>query len=155
MYQHIMIPLDGSELAESVLPHVEAIAGGCKVSKVTLVRVVTPLHLYGGVESGISPEERPRLEADSMDIARNYLDEVVKRLRDDGIVAQSEVLLGGVIDELVKYADKNKVDLIVIATHGRSGVGRWVWGSDADRILRSAHVPVLMVRVASYVTLDI
>ena len=155
MYQHIMVPLDGSELAECVLPHVEAIAGGCKVSKVTLVRVVAPLHLYGGVEFSISPEERQRLEVDSMDIARNYLDEMVKRLRDNGIVAQSEVLFGNVIDELVEYADKNKVDLIVIATHGRSGVGRWVWGSDADRILRSAHVPVLMVRVPSYVALDI
>ena len=155
MYQHIMVPLDGSELAECVLPHVEAIAGGCKVSKVTLVRVVAPLHLYGGVESSISPEERQRLEADSMGIARNYLDEMVKRLRDNGIVAQSEVLLGDVIDELVEYADKNKVDLIVVATHGRSGIGRWVLGSDADRILHSAHVPVLMVRVASYVTLNI
>ncbi len=155
MYQHIMVPLDGSELAECVLPHVEAIAGGCKVSKVTLVRVVAPLHLYGGVESSISPEERQRLEVDSTNIARNYLDEMVKRLRDNGIVAQSEVLLGDVIDELVEYADKNKVDLIVVATHGRSGIGRWVLGSDADRILHSAHVPVLMVRVASYVTLNI
>ena len=80
---------------------------------------------------------------------------MVKRLRDNGIVAQSEALFGHVIDEIVKYADKNKVDLIVIATHGHSGVGSWVFGSDAERILRSAHVPVLMVRVASYVTLDV
>ena len=52
MYQHIMVPLDGSELAECVLPHVEAIAGGCSVNQVTLVRVVEPLHLYGGIDSG-------------------------------------------------------------------------------------------------------
>ena len=147
MYQHIMVPLDGSELAECVLPHVEAIAKGCNVGKITLIRVVTPLHLHGGVESRLSPEERRRLEADSTDIARNYLDQVVKRLTDIGIAAKSEVLYGNVIDKLVDYADRNGVDLTVIATHGRSGVSRWVWGSVADRILRSACMPVLMVRV--------
>lgn len=55
MYQHIMVPLDGSELAECVLPHVEAIAQGRDKCKVTLVRVVLPFHLYGGVESRFSP----------------------------------------------------------------------------------------------------
>ena len=151
MYQHIMVPLDGSELAECVLPHVEAIAKGCNVSKITLIRVVTPLHLHGGVESSLSPEERRRLEADSTDIARNYLDQIVKRLTDIGIAAESEVLYGNVIDKLVDYADRSGADLTVIATHGRSGVSRWVWGSVADRILRSARMPVLMVRVPGHV----
>jgi nucleotide-binding universal stress UspA family protein len=146
MYQHIMVPLDGSELAECVLPHVEALAAGCDVSRVTLVRVVTPLHLYGGAESGLSPEERQRVEADSTDVARAYLDRMVTRLADMGVSAQSEVLFGNIIDRLVDYADKNGVDLIIIATHGRSGVSRWVWGSVADRALRSAKMPVLMVR---------
>ena len=146
MYRHIMVPLDGSELAECVFPHVVAIAERRKACKVTLVRVVTPLHLYGGVESRLSPEERQRLETDSMDAARKYLGQVVGRLKDKGIAAQSEVLHGDVINKLVDYVEKNEVDLIVIATHGRSGVSRWVWGNIADKILRSAHVPVLMVR---------
>lgn len=151
MYQHIMVPLDGSELAECVIPHVKAIAGKRMTCKVTLVRVVAPLRLFGGVESRLSPEERQRLEADSIDVARNYLNQLVQRLKDDGIVAQAEVLFGNDITELVKYADSNQVDLIVIATHGRSGMGRWVWGGIADRILRSASVPVLMVRSPGYV----
>lgn len=147
MYRHIMVPLDGSELAECVLPHVETIASRRKSCKVTLVRVVTPLHLHGGVESRLSPEERQRLEADSIDAAREYLDQIVGRLDEAGVTAQSEVLFGGdVVGELVDYAAKHEVDLIIIATHGRSGVSRWVWGSVADRILRSACVPVLMVR---------
>lgn len=146
MYQHIMVPLDGSELAECVLPHVEALAIGCNVSRVTLVRVVTPLHLYGGAESGLPPEERQRVEADSMDVARAYLDRMVTRLADMGVSAQAEVLFGNIIDSLVDYASKNGVDLIILATHGRSGVSRWVWGSVADRTLRAAPVPVLMVR---------
>ena len=141
-----MVPLDGSELAECVLPHLEAVAGGCNVGTVTLVRVVKPLHLYGGAESGLPIEERQRLEKDSMDVARNYLDQVAKRLRDHGILAQTEVLFGHVIDKLIEYANNSGVDLIVIATHGRSGIGRLVWGNDADRILRSSSVPVMMVR---------
>lgn len=148
MYRHIMVPLDGSELAECVLPHVEAIARGCKVGKITLIRVVAPLHLHGGVESRFSPEERQRLEADSMDIARKYLDQIVKRLVKIGIAVKSEVLYGNVIDKLIDYADRNEVDLTIIATHGRSGVSRWVWGSAADRILRSSCTPVLMVRAS-------
>ena len=146
MYQNVMVPLDGSELAECVIPHVEAIAQGCSVPRVTLVRVVAPLQFHGGVESRFSPEERRRLEADSMNVARDYLDQLVKRLKDAGMSVKSEVIYGDVIDQLVDYAAANEVDLIVIATHGRSGVSRWVWGSIADRILRSSCVPVLMVR---------
>lgn len=146
MYKSIMVPLDGSELAECVLPHVEAIASGCNVEKVTLVQVVKPLHLYGGLESRLDIKERERLESDSVDVARNYLEQLVKRLKDSGIQAQSEVLFGKVIDKLAEYADKNKVDLVIIATHGLSGISRLVWGSEADHILRSLRMPVLMVR---------
>ncbi len=70
---------------------------------------------------------------------------ILKRLKDKGIAAESEVLYGIVIDKLVDYAHEHGVDLIIIATHGRSGVSRLVLGSVADKILRVAHVPVLMV----------
>jgi len=146
MYQHIMVPLDGSKLAECVLPHLEVIASGCNVKKVTLVRVVEPLHLYGGLESRFNPEEREQLEAITMDDARSYLDQIAKQLKYNGVKVQSEVLYGKVADKLTDYANKSKVDLIIISTHGRSGISRWVWGSVADRILRSTCVPVFIVR---------
>jgi nucleotide-binding universal stress UspA family protein len=147
MYRHILVPLDGSELAECVLPHVETIAKGRKACKVTLIRVVPPLHLYGGVESSLSPEERQRLEVDGIKVAQDYLAGVIKGLKDAGIKAESAVLYGGqVVDEIVEYTENSEVDLVVIATHGRSGVSRWVLGSVADRILRAVCTPVLMVR---------
>ena len=146
MYQHIMVPLDGSELAECVLPHVEMVAKGGNAKKVTLVRVIEPLHLYGGVESGFSLEERGRLEEDSLNIARGYLDQIAKRLGQKGVTAEAVVLRGKVADELAEYANKNEVDLIIISTHGRSGISRLVWGSVADRIIRSVCAPVLIVR---------
>ena len=60
----------------------------------------------------------------------------------------TSVLVGPVADKLVDYVDANEIDLVLIATHGRSGISRWVRGSIADRVLRSARAPVLMVRAA-------
>jgi nucleotide-binding universal stress UspA family protein len=146
MYQHVMVPLDGSELAECVLPHVRTIAVGCNVVKVTLVRVVEPLLIRGSVGVRISPEEKERLEKESMDEAKDYLEGIVKSLKETGVAAQSEVLHGDVVNKLIDYANMNEVDLVIVSTHGRSGVSRWVWGSVTDRILRAACVPVTMIR---------
>ena len=146
MYQKIMVPLDGSELAECVLPHVEAIAMGCEVKDVIFVRAVEPLQLRSGSEWLPTPEEQKRIESTHRSDAQDYLHQLVDRLKYDGADLQSEVITGKAAESLADYAEKNGVDLIVIATHGRSGISRWVWGSVAGRILRSACVPVLMVR---------
>jgi len=146
MYQHVMVPLDGSELAECVLPHVEAIGTGCNVTTISLVRVVPPLKLHGGVESGLSPEMKQKLEDDSREVAEQYLEEKAEQLRAKGVATETVVLFGEVVHELIEFASAYEVDLIITATHGRSGVSRWVMGSVADRTLRASPVPVLMVR---------
>lgn len=147
MYQHIMVPLDGSELAECVLAHVVTVAKGCAVPKVTLIRVVTPITIYGTEFDGsIGLPELQKVEQENVASARRYLDKQAALLKEKGVDAQTEVFFGNVLESLTEFAEKNKVDLIIIATHGRSGISRWVWGSVADRILRSAKVPVLMVR---------
>lgn len=140
MYHHIMVPLDGSELAECVFPHVETIAAGCGVSKVTLITGLEPFHLTR------SEEVRKEMESFGVSAAENYLSQVMNRLSLGNVTLQAEVIVGPLVESLVDYASGNDVDLIVIATHGRSGIGRWVWGSTADRILRAACAPVLMVR---------
>ena len=146
MYQRIMVPLDGSELAACVLPHVEAIAKGCNPEEIILVRVVEPLHMHGGEEYGIVQEERKKLEADSMDVAQDYLKRIKRQLEDKGLMVKSAVIFGKAADELVDYVKNNNIDLVIIASHGRSGVSRWVWGSVADRILRGVCVPVMIIR---------
>jgi nucleotide-binding universal stress UspA family protein len=151
MYQKILVPLDGSELAECVLPHVEAIATGCNVGTIILTRVVEPFGLPVAVEYDIYSrkeieEEWQLFELEERSVAERYLDQVADRFRKEGRYVQSQVLVGRVAESLADYAAENGVDLIVIATHGRSGIGRWVWGSTADRLLRSSCVPVLMVR---------
>lgn len=148
MYQKILVPVDGSELAECVLPHVESIAKGCQVREVVFVRVAEPVPLsILGEEFTGDTREWQHIEAENKKAAENYLNRLVSRLKYDGISIQSEVLIGGrIADIIADYATKNKVDLIITATHGRSGISRWVWGSVADRILRAACVAVLMVR---------
>ena len=146
MYQKILVPLDGSELAECVLSHVEALAGGCKVKDVILARVVEPFRQPSGADYSLRPEEVARIDAQSLAGADQYLKQVKAKIKLSGSAVATEILHGSPAAELADYSAKNGVDLIVVATHGRSGVSRWVWGSVADRILRSACVPVLMVR---------
>jgi nucleotide-binding universal stress UspA family protein len=146
MYKKILVPLDGSELAECVLPHVESIARGCGVQEVIFLRVVEPVppaDVYGGY---FSQETIDATDADSKAAAEKYLSQLIKRTRYNGVSFKPEVIAGTPRESIADYATKNSIDLIAIATHGRSGISRWAWGSVADRVLRSACVPVLMVR---------
>ena len=145
MYQTILVPLDGSKLAECVLPHVETLVRGSQAKRVIFARVIEPFRPPAG--DYILPEDQvQKMEAEVKAEAENYLRDMVGRARYDGARVESIVLHGIVAETLAEFATKNGVDLIIIATHGRSGVSRWVWGSVADRILRSSCVPVLMVR---------
>lgn len=146
MYQKIMVPLDGSNLAECVFPHVAALTAGCRVNNILLVRVVEPFHPPSTTEFVLSPDEIQGVEREMRASAENYLGQVAQRVKFNGANVKSEILNGRAAEVLADYAAQSGVDLIVIATHGRSGISRWVWGSVADRILRSSCVPVLMVR---------
>ena len=138
--------MDGSELAECVLPHVETIAKGCEVREIVLIRVVEPLEMPTRGGLAFSQDELDRMEAERKSEARDYLNQWVDQLNRKGLFVRSELLDGKAAESIAEYAEKTEADLIAIATHGRSGVSRWYWGSVADRILRSACVPVLMVR---------
>jgi nucleotide-binding universal stress UspA family protein len=150
MYNKIMVPLDGSELAECVLPHVEAIATGCKVTDVVFVRVLRPIHLQANVPAdgifGFNEEKLEQMEAQRKQTADAYLKKIVENTRIEGAALSYEVLKGPVSETLSHWAEDNGADLIVIASHGRSGISRWVYGSVADRLLRSACTPILMIR---------
>ena len=150
MYSKIMVPLDGSELAECVLPHLETITRGCQIATVVLVRVVDPglppANFLAGGEFGLRKSDWDQLKKTRRTIAEDYLKEMRSRLNYNWASVESEVLEGKVAEKLADYATKNDVDLILIASHGRSGITRWVTGSVADRVLRSVCVPVLMIR---------
>ena len=147
MYKKIMVPLDGSELAECVLHHVDAFVKGCNVTDVTFVRIVEPeaVHSYHA-GAPIDHEVLAKRESAGQATAKEYLSQVRDRVKYENTTFHLVVISGRVAESLAEHAEKNDIDLILIATHGRSGVTRWVRGSVADKILRSASIPVLMVR---------
>ncbi len=161
MYQKIMIPLDGSKLAECVLPHVEAFLKNGLVKEVLLIRVMEPLPLGALIEAGTTlstapyqkfPEQLGSFE--TMQKKRKaavleYLKQIATGLSEYGTEIECRVLEGPVAETLASSAEENNIDLIIIATHGLSGIGRWLMGSIADRVMRSSCVPVLMVNAAS------
>jgi nucleotide-binding universal stress UspA family protein len=152
MYKKIMVPLDGSVLAECVLPHVDGFVSGCQVETVIFVRVVEPTH-YSVISPTANPqfsktlqENAKMMEEDEKSSAETYLKGVISRVKQCGLKYKTDVLVGAVAESLADYIDANEIDLVLIATHGRSGISRWVRGSIADRVLRSSSAPVLMVR---------
>jgi len=146
MYNTILVPLDGSKLAECVLPHVETLVKGSQAKRVIFARVVEPF-LPPTSEYIFSDDQIKKVDKENRAYAEKYLKEIVGQAKyGSGVRIETTILSGNVPDSLAEFANKNGADIIVIATHGRSGVSRWVWGGVADRILRSSCVPVLMVR---------
>jgi nucleotide-binding universal stress UspA family protein len=148
MYNKILVPLDGSKLAECVLPHVEALAKGCQAKEVEFIRVFEPFRIPASGEMVMSDKDLAKLDAEHKADAEKYIEKVVQNAKASGVNVSGKVIkrVAGVAEDVAEHAKKSGADMIVIATHGRSGTSRWVWGSVADRILRSSCVPVLMVR---------
>jgi nucleotide-binding universal stress UspA family protein len=149
MYQKVLAPLDGSELAECTLRHVQAIATACNIPEVIILKVVEPLSstvVSAYAEAGSAgadmlnkAEEQTKVEA------QNYIDKVSQRLKSAGIQVKAEVIEGNAAEVILDYARDNQVDLIVMSTHGRSGISRFAFGSVADKVVRHALAPVLTI----------
>lgn len=142
MYTKILVPLDGSKFSECGLQHAKAIATGCSVPNIVLLEVVEPIdtQLYELPDE----EFRRNLLKKAEDEAKKYLSKVADDLKKEGLSASFTVLRGSPADAIMDYVNKNKVDLIIMSTHGRSGVSRWTFGSVADRVIREAKIPVLV-----------
>jgi len=145
LYKKILVPLDGSKLAECVLPHVKTIAAGVGVAQVLLLRVVEPLP--AGTPPAVDFEV---VQEAGMKEARKYLAGIKAKLSKDGMNVETKVLAGRPAETIIDFAQREKVDLVAIATHGRSGLTRWVFGSVADKVMRSLSVPILLVKPAGF-----
>lgn len=147
MFKNILVPLDGSETAEGVLSQVEAIVKECNVNSIVFLRVLEPM-FHGSKEaiSAFSEAEMTEMEVTLKDKAEEYLTGVLDRFSSQKISLHSEITIGFAAESIIDYTAQHDISLLVIATHGRSGVSRWVMGSVAERVLRSSNVPVIMVR---------
>jgi nucleotide-binding universal stress UspA family protein len=144
MYQKVLVPLDGSEVAECALPHLQAIASGCDVVDVVFLKVMEPLSIPG--EYVISEGDRVKLESRYRSEAQSYMERIVKQIQEGGLNVRADIIQGEAAESIVDYVDKQKVNLVIMATHGRSGIRRWAMGSVADKVVRHLNVPVLLVR---------
>jgi len=140
MFSKILVPLDGSELAECVLPYVDLLTAGHEEVKITFLYVIQPLDVPLGDAS-----YKKHIETDAKYAAEEYLNKLVSKARYRDIAA-GKVITGKVADTIVDYAARNKIDLIVMATHGRSGASRWLYGSIAEKVIHATNVPVWLVK---------
>ncbi|RME49260.1 MAG: universal stress protein [Chloroflexi bacterium] len=143
MYRKVLIPLDGSPFAERILPHIERLISSAE-TELILFHVVEPFHHV------VSPETRAGLTdaeiTNFRESATLYLKRVRGELREMGLQAHVQTAHGDVASAICDTAQAQGADLIAMTTHGRSGVGRWAFGSVADRVIRTASQPVLLVR---------
>jgi nucleotide-binding universal stress UspA family protein len=150
----LIVPLDGSELAEAVLPHVEALArqGDTDMMKVILVRACeTPsMPTYYSPELSEIPlhwgQYAQQETARCKQVSSEYLANVEKRLKGANFNVRSEVLVGKASEEIVNFANRTPNSLIVMATHGRSGLSRLVYGSVALNIILGVSSPIFVIK---------
>lgn len=138
MFERILIPLDGSPRAESILGQVAAILRR-EDAEILLLRVVEPRPEAPRADAeGLSGEERAQ--------AQGYIHELVHEISLRGVKAHGRVVDGPAAGTILEEARTEGATLIAMSTHGRSGLARWVLGSVAERIVRTSPVPVLLVR---------
>lgn len=146
MYRKMLIPLDGSDLAECSLEHAKAIAQGCSVPEIVLFQVIEPFSLAAmSALSEADADTVARVREQNQQDAREYLSKVESKLMEQGIATRTVSLEGRPADEILSYAEKNDVDLIIMSTHGRSGLSRFFFGSVAEKVSRHSLVPVLLL----------
>ena len=159
MYNKILVPLDGSKLAECALPHAEELVKGCGTAEVILISVTEQVQartrapeaqeLYRSSDSPAYQSAGPEVTVTfgkKQREAQRYRDGIADKLEAKGIKARTEVLLWPPAEAIASCAERNGADIIIMSTHGRSGPSRWAYGSVADKVLRSSCVPVLLIR---------
>jgi nucleotide-binding universal stress UspA family protein len=141
--RHILVPLDGSELAEQVLPVISPVARALE-AEIALFQV-TSSYVSGSFSGEWYPPLQSTFDAAEQQ-AKAYLEHMASRLQEQGIEALTATEIGAVAQSIIEYAEANRIDLIAMCTHGRTGLARWALGSVADRVLRAARIPMLLVR---------
>lgn len=146
MFKRILVPLDGSSLAEAALPAAITLAQKF-ASELILMRVVTPQHFITHIDGSVYAELLVELRQQSYDAAYQYLMRVKDSLSEQNLKVRTVLVEDDrVAETILENAANMEVDTIVMSTHGRSGISRWVYGSVADKVLRQAQIPVLLIR---------
>lgn len=142
MYSKILVPLDGSALAERALIHAEEIAKGTGAELILMQVVGIPL--ADAPEAG--PAEEKAVSKEEIDAARTYLESIGERLRQVGLSVRNVVARGAADSEILGFAHRENVDILVMSTHGRSGISKLLMGSIAQKVMVTTKRPVMLVK---------
>lgn len=148
MYQHIMLPFDGSELSLKAVHEGIALAKSLG-ARMTLITVVPPYHMgiTSSLVSSLVQDLETRHEEASREEARKLHTDVVARAKSDGVQCDSLVVMGDdLYARIIESAGTRKCDLIVMASHGRRGLDAVLLGSETVKVLTHSKIPVLVVR---------
>jgi nucleotide-binding universal stress UspA family protein len=149
MYQKILVPLDGSDLAECTLSHVESLVKDGFAGEVTLLNIVK-FDVPWAVRYDTKPFDINELRKPLFAASKKYLAKAASQLSSKGIKAKTKALEANrPAYTIIDYAQKNKIDLIVMATHGHTGFRKLMLGSVAFGVLHESPVPVLLIRPES------
>lgn len=141
MYKKILVPLDGSPLAEAVLPHAEALAKS-EHAEIIILRVPNaPVSEFLSRDPMIAEMIHADMEKES----EEYVHNKVAALEKENIKVTGITKDGLVPDTILNVADETHADIIAMSTHGRTGISRWLMGSVADKIIHHAHIPVMLI----------
>ncbi len=145
MYQKVLVPLDGSDLAECALSHLKSLVKDGSVGEVTLLNIVKidiPWAEMRNENFNINALREPLFAA-----SEKYLADVAARLSAQGIKVKTDAIEANrPADKINEYAQKNRMDLVILATHGHTGFRKLMLGSVASGVLNQSHVPVLLIR---------
>jgi nucleotide-binding universal stress UspA family protein len=150
MFKKILVCLDGSKLAEQIMPYATEEAIRFQGKLVILQVVQEPVAFSPGIPGAaplpIETDAMVEVTKEALNKARDYLEKVAAPLRKKGIQVKTVAIPGRVGEAILDYANTNRINLIAIATHGRGGLRRAVFGSVADYVLRESGLPVLVIR---------
>lgn len=144
MYHTILVPLDGSKRAEAILPHLEELARRYE-ARLIFLQVIEPGLLVGGPEI-IDMRQYELTFGEQAKQAEIYLDGIKGEFREKGIEARTLTAQGPVVEAIINAAQRENADLIAIASHGRSGISRFFYGSIAAGVLHRIDRPLLLIR---------
>ncbi len=146
LVRKILVPLDGSKLGELALPHAEALVQALD-SELILFHAFTLITMEAGYRyAEIVPDKLKETEEYAKKSILAYLDGLGKSFQEKGIRVAKVLRFGPAPDQILEYAEENGIDIIAMSTHGRSGIGRWVFGSVTDKVLHAGNTAVLTVR---------
>ena len=139
LLRRILVPLDGSKIGESALCYAMVLARKT-AAEIDLIEVFEPVSMVGATGISHSGREDESVRKSLL----SYLDHVAGPIKNEGLKVSTTVLFGNAASNIMEYTEKNGIDLIAVSTHGRSGLGRWVFGSVTDKILHTGNVAVLI-----------